>query len=165
MLQGLMERAITLNFDSLGDSENLPDINEQEIGYRLASVQMELDAEVELVHGAEVSTEIRGHMLKEYLERGKDKMLLEHLGHYRFSRGYLGEEDDRGGRVRCLRFCLEDEEEIFLERYSQIIIDDRKLRVFILNYKEADEGHCIMQGDISDRSSLIKVQKVNARIE
>lgn len=57
----------------------------------------------------------------------------------------MGEEEERGGRIRCLRFCLE-EEEILLERYSQVIMDEKKLRVFVINYKIGDEGHVILQG-------------------
>ena len=103
--------------------------------------------------------------LREYLKQAKEKLLLEHLEHYRYRRTYLGEEDDRGGRVRCFRFYLGDEEEIAVEKYSQVIVNEKKLKVFIINYKEADEDHCIMQGDISDRSSLIKVQKVHSHLE
>jgi len=48
------------------------------------------------------------------LRRNKEKLLLENLEHYRYRKHYISEEEDRGGRIRNLRFCIGDEEEITL---------------------------------------------------
>jgi len=46
----------------------------------------------------------------EYLRHGKERLLLNNLESYRYRKAYLSEEEERGGgRIRCLRLCLNDE--------------------------------------------------------
>ena len=39
------------------------------------------------------------------------------------------------------------------------------MKLLVINHKEGDESHCILQGEVLDRNSLIKVQKVNPKLE
>lgn len=98
------------------------------------------------------------------LKSKKEKILLENLEHYRYRKIYMSQEEDRGGRIRNLRFCIGEEEEITLERYSQVIADEKRNRYFIINYREGQQKHVILQGEFTDRGP-VTVQKVNTRIE
>lgn len=90
--------------------------------------------------------------------------MLQNLEHCRFRRVYIGEEDNNRGKIKCFRFSVEDEE-ILLERYTQVLVNPLSNRVFLINYR-CEDSHLIMYGDISDRSSsLVKVQKINMNLD
>lgn len=79
----------------------------------------------------------------------------------------MGEEEpDCAGRIRSYRFTLEDGEELSLSPYSQVIPDDKKNRIFIVNYRLPDDRHVILQGERNERvSGAIKMRRVEGRLD
>jgi hypothetical protein len=58
-----------------------------------------------------------------------------------------------------------DGEEILLERYSQIITDEKRTRIFVINYRLVEEKHIILQGEITERGNYVKMKRVQFRLE
>ncbi len=44
-------------------------------------------------------------------------------------------------------------------------MDEKKSRIFIINYRYFDERHAILQGEVSERGSFIRMKKVNYKLE
>ncbi len=67
-------------------------------------------------------------------------------------------------KMKCYKFYLyeDDSEEIGFEKYTQIIFDARRSRVYVVNYKATDERHLILYGGMTpttyDKKFSIKVQ-------
>ena len=68
--------------------------------------------------------------------------------------------------IRSYRFTFEDGEELTLCPYSQVITDNRKNRVFVINYRLPDDRHIILEGERKERiSGAIKMNKVEGKLE
>ena len=44
-------------------------------------------------------------------------------------------------------------------------MDEKKSRIFIINYRGNDEKHAILQGEVSERGSFIRMKKVHYKLE
>jgi hypothetical protein len=52
-------------------------------------------------------------------------------------------------RVICFKFLLNGGEElevVYLEKYSQVIVDEENEQIFIINYRGIDNRHMILHG-------------------
>lgn len=78
----------------------------------------------------------------------KRKLLLENLETYKHKKAFYQDDDSESPhhslstpqKIKCFKFYLyeDDAEEISFEKYTQIIFDSKKSRVYILNYKAND---------------------------
>lgn len=78
----------------------------------------------------------------------KRKLLLENLETYKHKKVFYHEEDvdsphqslSTAQKIKCYKFYLyeDDAEEISFEKYTQIIFDPKRSRVYIVNYKAND---------------------------
>lgn len=65
---------------------------------------------------------------------------------------YLTDSEKPLGYVSCFQFTLDtgnDEKQVYLEKYSQVIVFDDVQHVFIVNYKRDDNMHTFLHGTFS----------------
>ena len=46
-----------------------------------------------------------------------------------------------------------------------MVTDEKRTRIFVLNHRSQDEKHFILQGEITERGSYVKMRRVQFRLE